>query len=388
MDMLIGRGNELSYECINCAGCYHLLFSQNCSQCIDSSLLFNCRGCKNCFGCTNLIQKEFHLWNKPCSPDEYKDAMAKLSSTTSLENVKSEFAKVRQSSIHRATNNINSEHCTGNYITDSKNCTGCFEVTGAEDCKLTMCARFCRDSYDIFGFAYDSELLYEDVAVGQGIVTAFCFTSESCPNSYYCLYCRNIQNCFACVGVRNKQYCILNKQYSKEEYEERMPKIIDHMRKTGEWGEFFSEKMSPFGYNETVAQDYMPLSEQEVNDRGWHWNTYVPPPAHAKRKIPGSKLPDSIDSVPDDILNWAIECEATRREFKIVKQELDFYRSNHLPVPHFHPDERHKRRMALQNPAQLWDRPCAKCKKTMSTSCAPERPETVYCEECYLKEVY
>jgi len=31
------------------------------------------------------------------------------------------------------------------------------------------------------------------------------------------------------------KYCILNKQYSKEEYEELVPKIIEHMQKTGEW---------------------------------------------------------------------------------------------------------------------------------------------------------
>ena len=104
--------------------------------------------------------------------------------------------------------------------------------------------------------------------------------------------------------------------------------------------------------------------------------------------IPAEKLPDSIDDIPDDILNWAIKCEATGRPFRIIKQELEFYRKMKLPIPHFHPDERHRRRMALRNPRKLWRRPCGKCGKEMETTYAPERPEIVYCESCYLQEVY
>jgi len=38
------------------------------------------------------------------------------------------------------------------------------------------------------------------------------------------------------------------------------------MRSTGEWGEFFPHELSPFGYNETVAQEYFPLTEEEVKN--------------------------------------------------------------------------------------------------------------------------
>jgi len=99
-------------------------------------------------------------------------------------------------------------------------------------------------------------------------------------------------------------------------------------------------------------------------------------------------LPDSIDDIPDDVVNWAIECEVTKRPFRIIKQELDFYRKMKLPIPHFHPDERHRRRMAIRNPRKLWKRECGKCGKEIQTSYSPERSEKVYCEECYLAEVY
>lgn len=36
------------------------------------------------------------------------------------------------------------------------------------------------------------------------------------------------------------------------------------MISAGEWGEFFPHEHSPFGYNETVANEYFPMTESEV----------------------------------------------------------------------------------------------------------------------------
>lgn len=43
------------------------------------------------------------------------------------------------------------------------------------------------------------------------------------------------------------------------------------MKTTGEWGEFFPTWLSPFGYDETVANEYFPLSESDVREKGWKW---------------------------------------------------------------------------------------------------------------------
>jgi hypothetical protein len=66
------------------------------------------------------------------------------------------------------------------------------------------------------------------------------------------------------VGLRDKKYCILNKQYTKEEYEILVPIIIKKMKADGERGEFFPSSLSPFGYNETQAQEYFPLTKDEA----------------------------------------------------------------------------------------------------------------------------
>ena len=387
-DILIGKGDELCYECVNCSDNYRLSYSQNCVQCSDSAFLFNCRRCKNCFGCTNLVQKEYCLFNEPCTPEEYAEAMAGLRSAARIAETDRRFDAMRRSCIHRATNSINAEACTGDYITASKNCVDCFEVTGAEDCKWLMCARFCKDSQDLFGFSYDSELLYDNIGVGYSTSTAFSFTCRSVPNSYYCLYCENAQHCFGCIGMRQAKFCILNKQYTQDEYGRAVGTIIEHMGKNGEWGEFLPMDMSLFGYNESIAQEYMPCTQEEALARGWRWSTYDSPPPQAGEAVAARDLPDGIDDVPEDFVTKAVICAATKKPFRVIKQELDLYRRLGVPLPRLHPDERHRRRMLLRNPCRVWQRPCAHCDKMMATTYAPERPETVYCEDCYAREVF
>ncbi|USN57480.1 MAG: hypothetical protein H6766_03435 [Candidatus Peribacteria bacterium] len=85
----------------------------------------------------------------------------------------------------------------------------------------------------------------------------------------YSFNCDSSSHLFGCIGLRNKSYCIFNKQYTKEEYNALVPKIIEHMKQTGEWGEFFHPSLSPFGYNETVANEYYPVTGvQEYESTG------------------------------------------------------------------------------------------------------------------------
>ena len=132
---------------------------------------------------------------------------------------------------------------------------------------------------------------------------------------------------------------------------------------------------------------YYPLEKEEVLARGWKWDEYENPVV-AKKTIPANRLPDNIKDIPDDILNWAIVCEITGQPFKITPQELSFYRDRSLPIPHLHPYQRHLNRFKRRNPRHLYPRQCAKCHAETQTTYSPDRPEVVYCEHCYLKNIY
>ncbi len=270
----------------------------------------------------------------------------------------------------------------------SKNVTQAFNTQDSQDCRFICDGVGCRDCQDCneTGFC---ELSYEVIEIfPKGYNDLFCVFGAETTSLIYCDHCYNSRHLFGCVGLRRNEFCILNRQYTEAEYERLIPQIIQRMRSDGEWGEFFPAALSRFAYNETVAQEYFPLKKEEVMKRGWKWREGSDELPNVQKVIEAKQLPDSIDAIPDDILQWAIRCEVTDRPFKIIKQELDFYRDIKLPVPHLHPDERHKQRMALRNPRKLWDRMCSKCKAKMKSSYTPECSEIVYCESCYLREVY
>lgn len=90
----------------------------------------------------------------------------------------------------------------------------------------------------------------------------------------------------------------------------------------------------------------------------------------------------------DALLAGIIECEITKKPFKVIKQELVFYIENHLPIPTRHPDQRHKDRMSHRNPHELHDRVCSECRAAVMSTYSESRPEKILCEACYRKIVH
>lgn len=387
------RNSELLYESSWVKDCYHSTYLIDCSSVTDCHCCIDLIGCNHCFLCSNLRNKSYCIRNEQLTREAYEKEMIGCQGRWSrLQPMLEAFAAWRRdTTIYRNLHLTNCDQCSGDYLTDCRNMVRCFEGSKAEDFRycddFSSQAQPCRDCMDCNNFN-TCELLYEVHGQVNGygnIATNFSYDVRNC---YYIDNCHNCENCFCCIGLHHKQYCILNKQYTKEEYETIVPRIIEHMRSTNEWGEFFPMTLSPFAYNVTLAQEHHPLSKEEVLRRGWRWEDPTDDIPKLHRIIPATELPDAIDEVTDDILNAAIACQKTKRPFRITRQELEFYRSMRLPLPRLHPDERFWNRVSLKNPRKLWRRQCATCQREMETTFAPERSERVVCEECYLKEVY
>ena len=379
------------YEVIDVDQCHSLFFSQNCTNCSSSAFLFDCKGCTDCLLSTNLRNKHHVIRNTQYSKEEYLRLKKEIMNNVAqgkLADVLQEFNSLREKGIHRAREVVSCESVTGDYLKNSKNIRNCFDVSYAEDCAYIFTGFQIRDLLDVC-HTTDAQLGYDSLSLGYGSYnTVFTHGSWGSKNLLYCDIVQTGSDMCGCVCMKPGKYCVLNKEYSKDEYEKLMPKVIELMQKSGEWGEFFPAGIAPFAYNETTAQVYFPLTEAEAKKRGFPWRKEQEEPLAVAKTIPAAQLPAAIDDIPDDILNWAITCEVTGRPFRVVKKELELYRAQRLPVPRVHPDERHRRRMMQKNPRHLWNRECAKCKKPIATSYSPERPEKIYCEECYLKEVY
>ncbi len=411
------------YELIDCANCYKCFNSEKSINCNDSNYLYNCKNCNNCFWCVNLENKSFYIFNKEYTKTEYLKKMNTIIDNKDFKNQFNEF-KLKFPKISNTI--INSENAFWDLIYNSKDVYDSYEINDSNNIRYSLRVyQNNNDTVDTFKIINNCSKVYECWVIYKNCFWTYfsidCW--KECENIFYCSESKAIKNCFWCHWIHHKQYCILNKQYTKEQYEELVPKIIEHMMETWEWWEFFPSFISPFGYNETVANEYFPLSRDEVlnkrhpefisgsimhefskkhsikdtetssvwQSKNWpifNRSDYESPFPKVDKIIPASKLPNNISNIPDDILNRAIECEITKKPFRIIKQELEFYRKHNLPIPRRHPDQRHFDRMALRNPRKLYDRKCDKCGKNIKTTYAPGRSEIVYCEECYNKEVY
>jgi len=333
--------------------------------------------------CSNLKNKEYHVENKPVSKDEFEKYRKMLGSHSAVESALERFEVLKIEFPQKYMHGVQNEDVVGDYLVNCKNAYNCFDSEDLWDCRHVfqgfMPLKNCMDIQE----CGEGERLYECSVVGYEIHNCcFCIHSLSSMSAMlYCDLCHNSKNCFGCVGMRRKEYCILNKQYTKKEYEELVPRIIEHMRSTGEWGEFFPTTSATFAYNETLAQDYFPMTKEEVLAKEWHWFDEVE--KKDQYMGPEIELPDSIDDVSEDICSKILTCDESGKQYKIIPQELAFHKQLHVPLPRLSFFQRYRRHLHMRNPRVLYDRTCDKCNVAIETSYAPERPENIYCEPCY-----
>ncbi|MEW5858188.1 MAG: hypothetical protein AB1861_12530, partial [Cyanobacteriota bacterium] len=373
---------------------------------------------------TNLRNKQYYIFNQPYTKEEYQDKLAEmnLGNRDTIDMLRDRMKELYLKSVHRYANIYRSVDVLGDNIEDSKNCRYCFDLAGnAEDCKYCNWGTFgLKDSYDTGpGTGGRSEMTYEGVSIGVNNANCAFGTIVWYSNDLrYGFNCHNCQHVFGCVSLRDKQYCILNKQYSKEEYQKILPRVIEHMNsmpyrdKQGieyRFGEHFPIEISPFAYNDTIAQEYFPISESEALRRGYSWSQkedggYI-------ISISGKDLPGDVSLVKDDILEKVIGCAHEEKcshqcpgAYRITPPELDFYRKFGIPLPKLCFNCRHYARLEQRNPMKLWQRKCmcngldssslaakhghlGACENVFQTPFSEDRAEIVYCEDCYNKEV-
>lgn len=391
VDCLWIYGGELLYECLFSKNCNRSLFLDHCADCSDCAFSIDLKGCMHCLFCSNMQHKKYCIFNEQLTKEEYEKRLAAMHLETwkGLSEAKRIFAEdmPRRFPV-RAFYQIQSEDCVGSMIVECKNLRSCFFATLCEDCTYGVQVDNTFHAADMDYMGYDrSERVYQTIGC-QGLFDCLC--CNACWHGSGLRYCQSsfsCHDCIGCISLQQKKHCILNREYSEEEYRRIASSIEASMRRDGTWATFFPAALTPFAYNETMAMDWFSLSETDARKRGYRFEQREEIP-DVKKIISAKDLPEKIQDIPDDVLNWAIRCANTKRPYRIVRKELEFHRTMNLPLPRHHPEERHRLRLLRRNPRTLWERTCAKCGKNVPSTYAPDRPEIVYCEVCYLQEVY
>ena len=423
-----------SYETINSNGVYNTRFVYFSDECLDSALLFNCIGCSDCFGCVNLRNQKFCIFNKQYSKEEYKKEIKKwdLRSHRNILEAKEKFWELYYKTPRRFALILNSTNVSGDDIKNTKNCKNCFATRhGVENCKnIFTCGLLLKDSQDTTTGGDTSELFYETASCLESQRVMFSHGTVNCRDVEYSNRIYNCSNCFGCTMLKNKKYCILNKQYTKEEYEKLIPKIKEHMDKVPyvdkkeriyKYGEFLPSDHPLWVYNESWGNQFSPKTKEKALEEGYLWRE--PLKKDYKITISSEKLFDSINDVKDSILDEVIECahstssgkahkgecnEQCTTAFRVLPYELEFYRSMGLALPHLCFNCRYYQRLKIINLPRLYHRKCMcdgvessnkeykntvkhfhgdkPCSNEFETAINDERKEIVYCKECYQAE--
>jgi hypothetical protein len=364
----------------------------------------------NCFGSANLRSRSYCFFNEQFSKEEYEKRLAALK----LDTWSGLSKAAERAAAHIITLPVKYFHgwravdSTGEYLRNTKNAKWSWYIEDAQDVKYSQNVYLsAKDLYDYTAWGGNASLMYECLTSGGEMFgLRFCFDCwPSCRNLEYCISCRSSSDLFACVGLQKKQYCIFNKQYTKEEFHALREKIVKHMSEmpyrnakghTYSYGEFFPEEFSPFTYNETMLEDVYPLSKEEAVAKGYTWRD--PEAREYQTTINAEDLPDSIVEASDSLLKELIRCMSCHKAYRIVMDELVFLRQMRIPLPRQCPNCRLSARFARINKPTYYHRSCScnatshthgttSCPNEFETSYASDRPEIVYCEQCYNAEV-
>jgi hypothetical protein len=410
VDLSYSHQTELAYESDDCYNGYRLLYSKGCHDCRDSCFLYDCRGCSDCIGCANLRNQRYCVWNEPLGKEGYEKFLseARLDTASGVETMRKKFAEFIKTQPRKYAEIVNAPGCSGGYINDAKNCRECFHCYDAEDCAYGEHVwRNAKDCMDVSTAGRGASKIYNSINCGIDVADHIAVAQGW--SSTFLEYCFNIFNsnhCFGSAGLRKKDYCILNKQYTKEGYEKLREKIISEMKTRGEYGEFFPATFSPFGYNETVAEEQFPLTKEKAAVIGFGWEEY-PRGTYGKETRQWQDIPDSIkDFAATDINKDIFVCLNCKKNYRVIPAELQFYKRLEIPLPRFCPDCRHARRVAARGPNRLFgpqqcrcdnklyknttihtNHPDGRCANKFQSNYADDSGEILYCEQCYNTEV-
>ncbi len=397
------NNSEQCYESFWLSKCYRTNFSIRSIECRDVWFCSDCKNCSDCFGCVNLVNSRFCFLNEQLTEEEYKQRLEdlKLNTISGLKSVKERIYNFWNKFPKKYIQGFKNDKVSGEYITNSKNVIKSYLIREGKDLKYCQFLQVPKneDCYDISVWGDNNSLCYESCVIGYNTSNLkFCFSCwGDAKDLEYSMRCGGSSDLFGCVGLRNKQYCILNKQYSKKEYFDTVEKIKNHMDnvpfldkkgKIYKYGEFFPMQFSLYGYNNTLAYDYIPLKKEEVENFGLLW-------VEPYRKlyditISKNNLPNDINHIDANVLKDIIECIECAKPFRVMEKELQLLQLLKIALPESCVDCRADKRLSFRNNNSLYYRKCMKegCNTEFETSYAPDRPEIVYCEKCYQQEVY
>lgn len=380
-----------------CEWCIDVINSEKCSRCIyglylrncnDMAFCYDCRNCHDCLLCSNLRNKQYCIGNKQLTKEEYESQKKNFSFETrsGYERCKALFSTMlHEVAWHKSHYMDFAENSSGNYILRVKNVSQMFFGNGVEDGYNIARLGWAKTVLDGISLQ-DAEMVYMSSWVQiKSYDVRYSFMMDNARFALYSGYSSRCENIFGCCGLLDGKNCILNTPYSAQEYSTLKDKVIDHMKSTGEWWQFFPWSFAPNPYDESWSSFHFPLSESEQKAQ---WYFFLPnPEKHNEHYQPSEEIPISSDATLETTKNTYWD-EVAQRPFQILAQDINFCRDLGVPLPSTYYMRRIQENFRwMPYNGTLRTTTCAKSGKEIQTSWPSEYDGRILSEEEYLKVV-
>lgn len=301
----------------------------------------NLTGCNECIFCDDLQNCSYYIKNEKYEKEEY---------FLKKEEILKDKAKFLDwyKSLNKIWNNYNSTNVSWNFVLDSNNVENgywIFNMTNGRNLMFSWSDVSAENCYDL--------IFWWKGTVDCYWTSNFGWNPENVYMSYNVWYWSNIfysywvvwcSYCIWCVWIQNKQYCILNKQYTKQEWEELSDKIFSQMEDDNILWKYFPWSLNPLHFNDSFAWLVWNFTRDEVEKKWFMWKE-----DEIKVDIPEwadvIHIKDLYDyEWYDSNQKWKINPEILKKVivdekgnyYKIVQMEYDFLVKYSLPLPKIH----------------------------------------------------
>ncbi len=336
--MLITSNCENIYHCVNVTDSFNIFYSKYIHNCANIRFSSNLIWCQECIFCSWLENKQYHINNVSYTKEEFhkqKEAiLARKSEYISF------FQNLSNEASPRSVNN-----CKWNGISFSENLEDAYfvsRVVNGRNILLGDGTPLSNDLYDVVDIS-KVDNAYGWMWVWQNSTHMYCWANAStCNHVLYSYFMDTCSYCLGCIGLKNKQFCILNKEYTKEERFILANKIFAQMESDWTLWAFFPGWMCPFYFNDTLAYLVDDSFTKEEVTKEWYLRrdgeSRVDVPADAEvitiqdfGQFQGVNQQGKREINPE-ILKKVIQ-DANWNYYRIVPMELDFLQKHSLPLP-------------------------------------------------------
>ncbi len=334
----------------------HIFYSQNIHNSHNLRFCDTMIGCSECLYCHNLENASYCISNQKLDQDEYYKKKQEL-----LKN-KWSFANHHQQIREKRWENILCADTHGTFNSECQDISQshyCYNTHHGRNLILHGSTNGSEYAFDCYtGWSPQAAHFY-GVFASWNCEHLYCSwgNDEWCNNLYYSMLCDNCSYCLWCIWLKNKQFCILNKQYTKDERYEKVDEIFWQIEKDGSLWAFFPASMNPFYFNDTAAYLIDDSFTKEEVTQAWYLrrDEAIKVDISADAEIVLSTTLDQFESfdsewnrvISADILKKVIQDESWNY-YRIIPMEYKFLMKHGLPLPRQHWLERIKQNFKIQ----------------------------------------